>query len=151
MTSKRVRPPVEPLTEQDARHLIAEGLLRPCQDYGPTRVALKIGCDEKTVRKARDKETTLRVDYSWNALIPNPRALEPLAAHFGLKLVPLDAAQNEVGQTTASCITKLLLKLSVALEDGRVDDCELAAMRGALDDAGEAIDSMRERLRVRAA
>jgi len=144
-----VRPSVEPLTEQDARHLIAEGLLRPCQDQGPTRVSLKIGCDEKTVRKARDKETTLRVDYSWNALLANPQALDAVAGHFGLKLVPLNA--GEVNRSTASCITKLLFELSVALEDGRVDDRELAGMRDAIDEAGRAIDAMRERLSLRAA
>jgi hypothetical protein len=71
-------------------------------------------------------------------------------AMIGMKLVPLDAGEA-VGQTTASCITKLLLQLSVALEDGQVDDRELAAMRGALDEAGRAIDSMRERLGPKAA
>lgn len=150
MLDERVRPPVEPLTEQDARHLLAEGLLRPCQDFGPTRVGLKMGCDEKTVRKARDKDTTLRLDYAWNALLANDRALDALAGHFHFKLVRIDPGAD-VGRSTASCITKLLLELSVALEDGRVDDHELAAMRGALDEAGSAIDAMRERLRVRAA
>ena len=149
MANSTVRPPIEPLTEEDARHLIAEGLLRPCQDQGPTRVGLKIGCNEKTVRMARDKLTTLRVDTSWNALLVDECALNPVAAHFGMKLVRSDA--GEVNRGTASCITKLLLELSVALEDGKVDDRELAGMRNAIDEAGRAIDAMRERLSLRAA
>lgn len=151
MTDARVRPPVDPLTEQEARHLIAEGLLRPCQDLGPTKVGLRIGCDEKTVRKARDQQTTLRVDHSWNALLASEHALDPLAAHYGYKLVRIDAGEAEVGQSSATCITKLLFQLSVALEDGRVDDRELAAMRGALDEAAQAIDAMRAKLTPRAA
>ncbi|MEA3044552.1 MAG: hypothetical protein QOH47_2390 [Sphingomonadales bacterium] len=89
MTAARVRPPIEPLTEQDARHLLAAGLLQPCHLEGPTRVALRIGCDEKTVRKARDKETTLRLDYAWNALLADERALDALARHFRRLLIPL--------------------------------------------------------------
>lgn len=147
--STRVRPPVKPLTEQEARHLLAGGLLAPCHESGPTRVGLTIGCDEKTVRKARDEETTMRLDLSWNALLVNENALDGLAAHFGKKLVNRDA--GEITRKTASCITKLIWELAVALEDDRVDDRELAAMRHSIEEAGRSIDAMRERLSVRAA
>jgi hypothetical protein len=80
----------------------------------------------------------------------NGRFSDRVLAMIGMKLSPLEG-DEEVGQTTASCITKLLLQLSVALEDGTVDDRELAAMRGALDEAGRAIDAMRARLGPKAA
>jgi len=149
MTDQPVRPSVKPLTEQEARHLLAGGLLKPCHESGPTRVGLTIGCDEKTVRKARDEETTMRLDLAWNALLVNENALDGLASHFGKKLVDRDT--GEVSRSTASCITKLLFQLSVALEDGKVDDRELAGMRDAINEAGKAVDAMRERLSVRAA
>jgi hypothetical protein len=150
MATREVRPPVEPLTEADARHLIAEGLLRPCQDHGPTRVALRIGCDEKTVRKARDKDTTLRVDYSWNALLANPNALDALAGHFGLRLTPLSAERTS--DLSIPCIvTRFQLELSLALEDGRIDHTELARMKPAIDALSNLLDDLKERMALRVA
>jgi hypothetical protein len=150
MTDKRVRPSVEPLTEEDARHLLAAGLLKPTHDHGPKRVALKIGCDEKTVRKARDKDTTLRLDYAWNSLLACPRALDPLAAHFGLRLAPIEAERT--ADLSLPCIvTKFQLELSLALEDGRLDNAELARMKPAIEQLGKVVDDLRERLKVRAA
>jgi len=149
-TTNPVRPDVEPLTEQDARHLLAEGLLRPCQDVGPTRVALKVGCDEKTVRKARDKDTTLRLDYSWNTLLANPRALDALAGHFGYRLAPVQAERN--ADLSLPCIvTRFQLELSLALEDGRLDTNELARMRPAIEALGSVVDDLRERMKMRVA
>lgn len=87
-----VPPPVRPLTEDDYRHLVAEGLLRPTHDQGPTRVGLTIGCDEKTVRGARDKRSTLRGDLQWNLLLVDEHALDPLAARFRKRLVDMDPA-----------------------------------------------------------
>jgi hypothetical protein len=150
MDSNHVRPSVRRLTDSDARHLLAEGLIRVCHAVGPSRVALEIGCDEKTVRRARDKDSTLGLACTTNLAAYEMGALADLYAAVGLKLVPLDRGEA-IGQGTASCITKLLLELSVALEDGTVDDRELASMRGALDEAGRAIDAMRERLGPKAA
>jgi len=150
MADARVRPPVEPLTEQDARHLLAAGLLRPCHDAGPTRVALRIGCDEKTIRKARDKETTLRLDFAWNALLASPGALDALAAHFGFRLAPLEAERSP--DLSLPCIvTRFQLELSIALEDGRLDASELLKMRPAIEALGAVVDDLRERLKVRVA
>lgn len=144
MTDNRVRPNRPKVTGDDARHLLADGLIRACHDHGPARVALEIGCDEKTVRRARDKESTLGLACVVNLASYHPSALNSLFAAVGLKLVEIDG--GEITRSSASCITKLLLELSVALEDGRVDDRELAGMRGAIDEAGRAIDAMRERL-----
>ena len=110
-----------------------------------------LGVSASTIANARNE----RNDLSALTLIQIGRRydmndLQPLAGLIDAKLVPLDAAE-EVGQSTASCITRLLFQLSVALEDGKVDDAELASMRGALDAAGQAIDGMRARLAPRAA
>lgn len=101
MTDTPVRPSVEPLTEQEARHLLAGGLLAPCHEVGPTKVALRVGCDEKTIRKARDKEATLRLDYAWNTLLADPHALDGLARHFGKLLIGLDPSAANDSETVS--------------------------------------------------
>jgi hypothetical protein len=148
--ASRVRPPVEALTEADARHLLAAGLLKPTHEHGPTRVALKLGCDEKTVRKARDKDTTLRLDYAWNTLLACPHALNPLAAHFGFRLAPLEP-EAIADLSLPTIVMRFQLELSLALEDGRLDSVELAKMKPAIDALEAVIDDLRERMKVRAA
>lgn len=149
VVEKHVRPPVCRLTDSDARHHLAAGLIRVCHEHGPSRIALETGCDEKTIRRARDEQSTLGLACVVNLATFDPSALSDLFGAVGMKLVPLDG--GEVTRSSASSITKLLLELSVALEDGRVDDRELAGMRDAIDDAGRTIDAMRERLSVRSA
>ncbi len=149
MKRDHVRPNRSRLTDSDARHHLAAGLIRVCHEHGPSRIALETGCDEKTIRRARDEQSTLGLACVVNLAAFDPAALNDLFGAIGLKLVALDG--GEVNRSTASSITKLLLELSVALEDGRVDDRELSAMRSAIDEAGNAIDAMRARLSVRAA
>lgn len=145
-----VRPPTKRLTDADARHLLAAGLIRACHDNGPSRVALEIGCDEKTVRRARDEDSTLGLACSWNLLDIDPSAFNELAAAKGVKLIQIETCEGN-DRSAASILTKLLLEMSLALEDGRIDDRELAAMRKSLEDAGQHIDRMRERLTLRSA
>lgn len=87
----------------------------------------------------------LRGCERWNGRFANDSL-----ALVGMKLVPLDSGA-EIGQSSATALTKLLWQISVALEDGQVDDDELAAMKAAIDGAGDAIDGMRTRLSVRSA
>lgn len=69
-------------------------------------------------------------------------------AKVGMKLVALDAGEAN-DRSAASALTRLLLEMSLALEDGKIDDSELSAMRTALESAGQHIDRMRERLALR--
>jgi hypothetical protein len=110
LAAVQVCPPPAALTETDARHLIAEGLLRPTHEHGPTRVALTIGSDEKTVRRARDKGTTLRVDFVFNLLLVDDRALDPILAHFGKSTVdidPLDVSWSDLGAYAGELSTEI--------------------------------------------
>lgn len=85
-----VLPPIDPLTEGDARRLLALSLARPVAAQGPTRFALKVGCNERTIRKAAVGEATLRIDFAFNALLSDPGALDALAMHFRRVLVSID-------------------------------------------------------------
>lgn len=78
-----VRPPVALLTDNDVRELVSPELIKMCAADGPSRVALDIGCEEKTVRRARDKETSLKASTTFNMLARDTTALDPILAHFG--------------------------------------------------------------------
>lgn len=90
MSNRIVRPNSAKLTDADARHLLAYGLIRACHEHGPSRVALEIGCDEKTVRRARDEESTLGLASVVNLLDVNFSALDELFAAKNARIVPID-------------------------------------------------------------
>lgn len=108
MTDNRhVRPPSMKLTDGDARHLLAEGLLRVCHQAGPSRVALESGCDEKTIRRARDEESTLGLACTFNLLDIDVHALDALAAAKGVMFVPLTADAPDVVVATGAAIHRI--------------------------------------------
>lgn len=88
----------------------------------------------------------LRGCETWNGRFAN----EALAL-IGMKLVPLDAgAMNDRAGFTAMCA--LLTEMAEALEDdGEIDGEELAAMRAAVEKAGQYVDRLRGRLKPRVA
>lgn len=75
----------------------------------------------------------------------NGRFANDALAMIGMKLVPLDGASG-CDRSAASALTRLLLEMSVALEDGEISELELAAMRRSLDEAASAVDGMRAKL-----
>lgn len=89
MSERNVRPIGRKLTDADARHLLADGLLRTCHASGPSRVALEAGCDEKTIRRARDEESTLGLACALNLLDIDAHVLDALLAAKGYMLTPL--------------------------------------------------------------
>src|SRR3546814_14376227 len=83
MTSRsNVRPPIVPLTEYDTRELLSKPLVDLCAEHGPTRVAGSVGCDDKTIRNARDEKATSRLDFAYDLLARDGRALYPILPHY---------------------------------------------------------------------
>lgn len=74
---------------------------------------------------------------TWNGRFAND-ALDLI----GMKLVPKDAADVSP-QSLQTRLCKLMLEVSSALEDGDIDDLEIARMKRSLIEAGEAIDAYR--------
>jgi hypothetical protein len=107
MSGPHVRPNSRKLTDADARHLLADGLLRSCHQHGPSKVALETGCDEKTIRRARDEESTLGLACSWNLLDVDDHALDALAAAKGVMLVPLLAGGRDVIPVAGAAIHRI--------------------------------------------
>lgn len=118
-----VRPPVGRLTEEEARQSLASGLLRLCSANGPSRVGLEAGCDEKTIRNARDQKSTLRLDLAFNLLALDPTALNELAGRYGFKLTPI-TAQYANDLHTAAGLLDGASELIKAQEDGVRDNTE---------------------------
>lgn len=123
MHNKRVRPSGRKLTDTDARHLLASGLLRACHEYGPSRVALESGCDEKTIRRARDEESTLGLACTFNLLDVDPTALDALAAAKGVAIIPLEIDFDEDMEVIAE-LSGLLNQWLEAMRDGKRDSGE---------------------------
>jgi len=78
------------------------------------------------------------------------RFVNGVMALVGMKAVPLDAGAGS-DRASFTAIAALLAELASALEDdGIVDDRELAGMGRVIEAAGQHVDRLRERLRVRA-
>lgn len=118
MISSNVRPCFPPLTELDARELLSKSLLRASSAHGPKAVGAALGCDEKTVRNARDEKSTLRIDYAANLLTLEPLAFEGFLARVGRRSVPIGSiCDTDAGREHESKVLKAALAMSIALAD----------------------------------
>lgn len=150
--SAPVRPSPQRLTEQEARQSLASSLLRLTSALGPTRVGLEAGCDEKTIRKARDQQSTLRIDLAFNLLTIDPTALNELAGRYGFKLVPI-TAQGANDLHTAAGLLDGASELIKSQEDGHRNDretCRVADILRPHLPAAVAIVQQADQLRARA-
>lgn len=128
MADKQVRPNNHRLTDEDARHLLADGLLRSCHRHGPSRVALETGCDEKTIRRARDEESTLGLACTFNLLDIDPHALDALVAAKGMILLPMIGGGSDIIPAAGAAIHRIGLARAEHSEGGAVEtDNELIA------------------------
>lgn len=151
MHRSNVLPACLPLTELDAREILARPLLKVCSDHGPTRVGKTIGCDEKTVRNARDEKSTLSLDSAANLLLLDGTALDGILEHFGRVSVPVGAEAAEHDRARESKVLTAALALSVALaDDDQIDAEEVRANRLTIENAIGALQGLLAKL-VRAA
>lgn len=144
---QQVRPARLPLTDADARHLLAEGLIRACHRNGPAKVAAVIACDEKTVRRARDEESTLKLGCAFNLLDIDPNALDALAAAKGFVLMPMVEASGDMIAAAGASIHSLAQARSPNSEGGLVEtDNELIAMAETVDALATAVFALKSRI-----
>lgn len=126
--TKQVRPNNRRLTDADARHLLAEGLIRTCHAFGPSRVALETGCDEKTIRRARDEDSTLGLACAVNLLTVDEHALDELLGSLGFMLVPLVPQAGDIIPAAGAAIHRIGQNRAANSEGGPVEtDNELIA------------------------
>jgi hypothetical protein len=86
---------------------LADGLLRVCHKIGPSRVALETGCDKKTIRRARDEESTLGLACAVNLLDADIHALDALIAAKGMMLVPTMAGAPDIIASAGAAIHRI--------------------------------------------
>jgi hypothetical protein len=146
--NRQVCPTNTKLTDGDARHLLAAGIIRACHPHGPSRVGLEIGCNEKTVRRARDQEGTLGLACVVNLLDVDETALDELFAAKGYKLVSTAVAAG-VDAIVAQSAT--IYKLGRARDPngpGGVaeTDAELIDMEGEVEAALLALSALQSRI-----
>ena len=112
----------------------------------PSRSNVSLG----TISNAANKKTDLCATYlkrlgeryGCTPSIPTRRS-------FGGRLVPING--EAAADLSLPCIvTRFMLELSVALEDGRIDHVELARMRPHVEALTTALDGLRERMKPRA-
>lgn len=150
--SRQDRPNIPGLTDADARRLLSPGINRACarigahgSPLGPSRVALGIGCDERTVRRARDGESTIGLASAFNLLRVDPSALDEIAGEVGFVLLPKASASGPDAIVASGAVICKLGEIR-AREAGAEPDNELASMEAEVEAAELALANLRSRI-----
>ena len=144
-----VLPPAIPVTVEDAREILSRTLLRLCSEHGPSAVARSIGgCEDKTVRDARDEKSTLRLDYAVNLLLLDGMALDGFLARVGRRSVPVDAVcSTDALPAMTGAVHKLVVAASTNSRAGQaLANCELLDSELELRQAFNAIGALLQRI-----
>lgn len=154
MQSSNVLPPAIPLTVEDAREILSRPLVALCSEHGPSAVARAIGgCEDKTVRDARDEKSTLRLDYVANLLLLDGTALDGFLSRVGRRSVPADAVcSTDALPAMTGAVHKLVVATSEnSVEGVNLSRCELLDSENELRQAFNAIGALLSRIdRIRA-
>lgn len=154
MKSNPVRPPVSLLTDSDVRELLAPELVAMCAADGPSRVAIDIGCEEKTVRRARDKETSLRASTTFNLLARDGTALDPMLAKFGRRSTALGEVTLDVASIPCN-VAETVPTLIRLFHDGDASEADIRQLdrEGVIDrlvEIGDLLVMRRDAFRLKA-
>lgn len=146
MADKHVCPKPQPPTDREVRKLVAEPMLRLSYAGGIDSLARDLGVNEKTVRRARDEESTVSAN-TVIALFWQDRAFrEALLSHVGERPVILSAVcDTDALPTAAGAVHRLAVVTAESSPSGKsiTDDealeCEpeieaaLASLKGLKD------------------
>lgn len=140
-----VVPSVVPFTDDDVREIIRGVLLPLCSDMGPTRVAATLtGVEERTIRRARDEQTTLCLDTAANLLRLDPLALDGFLARVGRRSVPMHAVcDTDALPALTGAVHKLVVAASPTSDEGqKLSDRELLDSEPEIRAAYDALDAL---------
>lgn len=154
MNHAPVRPKNQLLTDNDVRELLSSELIAMCAADGPSRVAIDIGCEEKTVRRARDKETSLRASTTFNMLARDGTALDPILAWFGRRSTAIGNVTLDVAAIPCN-VAETVPTLIRLFHDGDASDSDIRQLdrEGVIDRLVEIADLLvirRDALRLKA-
>lgn len=135
-------------TDAEVRRLVAEPMLRLSYAEGIDAVAVTLGVNEKTVRRARDEEGTVHAT-TLVALFRYDRAFrEVLLADIGERPVPINAVcDSDALITTSAAVHSIAAARSPLSKGGVVEtDCELLGMEAEIDAAMNSLSAMKARI-----
>jgi hypothetical protein len=98
MTVNNIVPKNNHVTNDEAKHLLAAGLLRAVKNRGRRgieSISFDADCNKRTVSKALALETLPAGETLVNLLIADASILDELFAHVGLRVVPLEKSNME--------------------------------------------------------
>ena len=144
----QVRQFVHRNTDEDARRYLAKGINKACVHTKIGRIALEIGCDVKTVTRARDQQSTLGLACAFNLLPVYDHALDELAGSVGFRLARL-APITDADPLVA--VTAVVHRLAAARDPrgpgGVIEtDRELIEMERVVDEALETLEATKARI-----
>lgn len=140
-----VRPPVVPFTDDDVREITRAVLLPLCADMGPTRVARALGgVDERTIRRAREEQTTLCMDTMANLLLVDPLAFDGFLARVERRSVPMHSVcDTDALPALTGAVHKLVVAASPTSDEGAaLSDRELLDSEPEIRAAYDALDAL---------
>lgn len=141
----KVLPSATPFTDDDVREIIRGVLLPLCSDMGPTRVANALtGVEERTVRRARDEQTTLCLDTAANLLRLDPLAFDGFLARVERRSVPMHAVcDTDALPALTGAVHKLVVAASPTSDEGAaLSDRELLDSELEIRAAYDALDAL---------
>lgn len=107
MPDQHVRPKLAKLTDEDVRKLLSYGLLNAIRDNRLEKVRVEAGCDEKTIRRARDLESTLGFAFILNLLDLDEHIMDAPLAAKGFMLIPTSIAAGDVIPAAGAAIHRI--------------------------------------------
>lgn len=109
MSDSHVRPTSQKLTDTDVQKLISDAMVTgKCHALGPKRTAaLAGGVNEKTIRRARDCETTLSPETIFNLLDADEHVLDAILAAKGFMLMPINRSGADVIPAAGAAIHRI--------------------------------------------
>lgn len=109
MSDAQVRPNSTKLTDEDVQMLLSDALITgKCHRLGPSRVAaLAGGVNEKTIRRARDREHTPAAETIFNLLDADEHVLDGIMARKGFMVVPLMAGAPDIISSAGAAIHRI--------------------------------------------
>lgn len=142
-----VCPKVQSPTDTEARNLISAAMLRFSADRGIDVAARDLSCNEKTVRRARDKDTLLSAETVIGLFWNDRRFRETLLSTVGERPVPVEAkCDTDALPSVSGAVHHLAVAQSPDSPGGaRITDGECLEIEGGLDRAMEALGALKAR------
>ncbi len=135
-------------TDAEVRRMVAEPMLRLSYDRGIDALAVDLGVNEKTVRRARDEEGTVHAT-TLIALFRADRAFrEVMLSAVGERPVPMEATcDTDALITTSAAVHSIAAARSPMSKGGALEtDCELLGMEADIDAAIHSLTAMKARI-----